>query len=80
MPTQLRAWLVLCWNAALIFLLAVLTVVPLWSFAFTIVCCLATVWPVYLVYDIFATRSSRNRLDRAAPPDQTGADFMKEAA
>lgn len=79
MQTQLRDWLVLCWNVCLILLLAVLTVVPLWSFAFTIVCCVTAAWPVYFVYDILATRSSRSRLDRASA-NQTGADFMKEAA
>jgi hypothetical protein len=80
MQTRLRNWLVLCWNISLIFLLAVLTMVPLWSLAFTIVCCVTAVWPVYFVYDIMTTRSSRVRLERAAPPHQAGADFKKEAA
>lgn len=58
MQILLLDWLALCWNIALVLLLTLLILAPLWSPAFKIACCVAVVWPVCFMYVILATRSN----------------------
>ena len=75
-PLWSPAFRIACCAAVLLLLI----VMPLWGPAFKIVCCMAAVWPVCFIYVILATRSRRSGLHGAAPPDQTGAGFRKDAA
>lgn len=60
MQTLLRNWLELCWNVALIFMLTLLILTPLWNPAFKIACCMAVVWPVCFMYLILGDKSVAN--------------------
>jgi hypothetical protein len=77
MQALLLNWLALCWNIALVLLMTLLILTPLWSPAFDIACCVAMVWPACFMYVILAARS--NAKLRRMGGKQGEADANKRA-